>query len=289
MRSAQDMYDLILNTARSDERVRAVILNGSRANPNAAPDVFQDFDVVYLVTEVDSFRTDPDWIDVFGERMMMQLPEEMSDPPPADDGHYIYLIQFADGNRIDLGISPLDRMDEFIGDSLSVTLLDKDDVLPAFPEPNESDYLPKPPTAKTFADACNEFWWVSVYVAKGLWRVEIIYAKTMMDHYVRDMLMKMLNWYIGTKTDFKINPGKLGKHFERYLEPELWQLLLNTYASDDYDHTWDSLDAMTQLFRTTALAVAEHFGFDYNFQDDEKISAHLKHVRNLPKDATEMY
>ena len=51
MRSEQEMLDLILETARNDERIRAVIMNGSRANPNALRDPFQDFDIVYLVTE----------------------------------------------------------------------------------------------------------------------------------------------------------------------------------------------------------------------------------------------
>jgi aminoglycoside 6-adenylyltransferase len=35
MRSEQEMFDLILSTARTDPRIRAVIMNGSRANPNA--------------------------------------------------------------------------------------------------------------------------------------------------------------------------------------------------------------------------------------------------------------
>jgi len=39
-------------------RIRAVIMSGSRANPNARRDLFQDFDIVYLVTDVDSFRDD---------------------------------------------------------------------------------------------------------------------------------------------------------------------------------------------------------------------------------------
>ena len=38
MRSEREMYDLILGFARADERVRGVILNGSRANPNAPRD-----------------------------------------------------------------------------------------------------------------------------------------------------------------------------------------------------------------------------------------------------------
>ena len=46
---------------------------------------------------------------------------------------------------------------------------------------------------------------------------------------------------------------------------------------------------MCDLFRIAALRVAEHFGFDYPHNDDEKVSAHLRHARLLPRDATEIY
>jgi hypothetical protein len=39
MRSEREMLDMILNTPRSDERVRVVIImNGSRVNPFARPE-----------------------------------------------------------------------------------------------------------------------------------------------------------------------------------------------------------------------------------------------------------
>lgn len=66
MRSEQEMFDLILTTARQDDRVRAVVLNGSRANPNAKKDVLQDFDIVFIVRELQTFLADPSWIDRFG-------------------------------------------------------------------------------------------------------------------------------------------------------------------------------------------------------------------------------
>ena len=128
MRNEKEMYDLILGIAKSDERIRAVILNGSRANPNAASDVFQDYDIVYIVTEMVSFKSEPAWIDRFGEMMIMQLPDDMDDPPPGDNDSYGYLMQFADGNRIDLTLFPAARLDELGEDSLSVLLLDKDNL-----------------------------------------------------------------------------------------------------------------------------------------------------------------
>ena len=289
MRSEQEMLDLIISIAQGDERIRAVIMNGSRANPNAPRDIFQDFDIVYLVTNVASFKHNYEWIKRFGEMMIMQLPEDMQDPPPSNDGGFAYLMQFTDGNRIDLGIYPLAKLDERIKDSLSLLLLDKDGIIESFPPASESDYLPKPPSTKAFADCCNEFWWVCPYVAKGLWRGEIIYARYMLDQVVREELMKMLNWHIGLQTQFSLNPGKMGKYFQKYLEPELWELLLKTYAEADYDHTWQALFSMGYLFRRVAIPLAEHFGFDYPHGDDRRVSAHLAYVMSLPKDAQEMY
>lgn len=289
MRSEQEMLRLIVETAREDERIRAAVLNGSRANPNAPKDFFQDFDVVYFVTEMAPFIRNLEWIRRFGELMILQLPEEMQDPAPAMDEGYGYLMQFTDGNRIDLGIYPLTKIPEKVRDSLTVVLLDKDGIVPPLPPADESGYLPKPPTAKQFADCCNEFWWVSAYVAKGLWREQLPYARYILEVWTRDELTKMLGWYIGLKTGFAVNPGKLGKYFQKYLEPELWAMLLETYPDGSSEHTWDALFTMGELFRTAALRVSGHFGFQYNETEDRNMTAHLRHVRALPWDAKEMY
>ena len=217
MRSEQEMLELIVSIAENDDRIRAVIMNGSRTNPNARRDIFQDFDIVYLVTDVGPFRNDHAWINRFGAIMILQMPEAMENPPSLNDGHFTYLMQFTDGNRIDLTLFPIAKLHEFGRESLSLLLLDKDGIVEPFPAPSESDYLPIPPTAKAFSDCCNEFWWVCPYVAKGLWREEIIYAKHMLDQVIREQLMKMLTWHMGVKTQFLRSPGKLGKHLSSTL------------------------------------------------------------------------
>lgn len=289
MRSEKEMFDLILATAREDERIRAVMMNGSRANPNAPHDFFQDYDIVYFVTDAEPYTRNLEWIERFGEMMILQLPVDMADPPPVDVDGYCYLMQFADGNRIDLSIYPIGSLTKWEKDSQTIILLDKDDLFPDTPPASDRDYLPKPPTAKQFDDCTNEFWWVSPYAAKGLWRQEFAYARHMMDEYVREQLMKMLDWYIGIKYDFKVSPGKGGKYLERTLEPELWQTLLGTYADGTYEQSWQALFKMSELFRIIAQRVAKHFGYNYPQGDDDRVSAHLRHVKDLPRDAAEMY
>jgi aminoglycoside 6-adenylyltransferase len=235
------------------------------------------------------YRNNREFIRQFGDLMVMQIPEEMSDPPPANDGHFGFLMQFADGNRIDLGFHPIEHIDLDNVDSLTVVLVDKDNLLAGVPPPSEKDYLPEQPTAKLFSDCCNEFWWVCPYVAKGLWREELIYAKYMMDSVVRPELLKMMSWYFGKKTDFKLPSGKGGKNIKSHVDPSLWSKLEQTYPDADFRNIWASLFAMGDLFRIIANHVAQAFGFEYPESDDSNVSRYLERIRKLPKDATEIY
>ena len=289
MRSETEMLDLILTYAREHYEVRAVVMNGSRINPNAPKDPFQDYDIVYYVRSVEPFRRNMDVVRYFGEIMILQTPEDMSDPPPEGDGHYTYLMQFMDGNRIDLSFDGLHQTDVTLKDSLSLVLLDKDNLLGVLPPPSDAGYLPQPPTAKAFDDCCNEFWWLNVYVAKSLWRDELILAKYMFDTHMREQLLKMLHWYFGVQTGFQKSPGKLGKYLKGQLADELWNLLERTYADAQLDHSWEALFSMDDLFRRIATVVADHFGFNYPEQDDVRVSAFVRHIRSLPKDAKMIY
>ena len=289
MRSEKEMLDLILTFAREHDEVRAVVMNGSRVNPNAPKDRFQDYDIVYYVRSVDPFRRNMDVVKYFGEILILQTPEDMSDPPAEGDGHYTYLMQFMDGNRIDLSFYALNRVDVTIQDSLSLVLLDKDCLLGELPPPSDVGYLPQRPTAKAFDDCCNEFWWLNPYVAKGLWRDDLIYAKVMLDSYMREQLLKMLIWYFGVQTGFQRSPGKLGKYLKGQIDADLWALLERTYSDSQLVDIWEALFSMDDLFRRIAKVVADCFGFNYPEQDDARVSNYVRQVRWLPRDATEIY
>ena len=129
---------------------------------------------------------------------------------------------------------------------------------------------------------------MSVYAAKGLWRGELTYAHTMLDGYVRDQLMKMLEWYFGVKTGFNQSPGKYGKYLKHGLDEAEWQQLERTYAGADAEQIWSALFAMGGLFRQSAAVVAQKFGFAYPEQDDQRVSAFLHRIHDLPPDATDL-
>ena len=158
MRSEQQMMNLIMDTAKNDQRIRVVMMNGSRANPNAKKDIFQDFDIIYFVTRIRSFVSDHSWIRIFGDIMIMQMPKTHTLIPDEDDGSFTYLMQFTDGNRIDLSLVPIERIGLMERESQSRLLLDKDGVIEPLPPASDADFIVKQPTEKMFNDCCNEFW-----------------------------------------------------------------------------------------------------------------------------------
>lgn len=293
MRTEREMFDLILNIARKEERIRGVCINGSRTNPNVPKDIFQDYDIVYLVRELESFIEDKAWVDVFGERVMMQKPEELDRMIGKDSdmaGCYGYLIQFKDGNRLDLRLQTLDCMlGLYAEDKLTITLLDKDNALPEILPPSDIDYWVRKPTKELFYWCSNEFWWVLNNVAKGLWREEIPYVMDNLNFWIRPHLVTMLSWQAGLRENFSFSIGKSGKYLERYLSEDVWARFLHTYPSAGIQAIWDAVFIMCELFEETAKNVASELNFDYNLEDACNSMEYLKHVRQLPKDAKEVY
>lgn len=281
MRTEQEMLDLILNIAKKDERIRIVGLNGSRTNIKIPKDIFQDFDIVYIVTDVKSFVEDKNWIDIFGNRIIMQIPESLE-----ANNRFTYLMLFADGNRIDLRLIPFKEKDIYLTeDKLTMILLDKDNCLNYNLLASDEDYHVKCPSYKIFNDCCNEFWWVSTYIAKGLWRKEILYANYHIEECVRPMLIRMLEWEVGIKTNFNISTGKCNKYLKQYLTNKQWENLLCTYSNSNYTQCWHTLFSMSEMFCSTSKYVAQQLNFLYKTEEADNVKVFLKHIHQLPCDA----
>jgi aminoglycoside 6-adenylyltransferase len=283
MRTEQQMMDLILSVAKADERIRAVYMNGSRANPSIKKDDHQDYDIVFVVTETTSFIEDKNWLLLFGDPLIVQEPDSNDLGWGIDHDftrRYCWLMLFKDGTRIDLGIEIKEEAAKnFISDTLTAPLLDKDGILPKIPASNDSGYWIKPPAHEKYRGCCNEFWWCLNNVAKGIARDQLSYAMRMYLEIVHIELEKMIEWYIGTNNEFFIASGMWGKYFKKYLPNELYEMFSQTYSDGEYEHLWNAIFAACDLFHTLALAVAAHFGFDYRQDEEDGMREYLRMMR----------
>jgi aminoglycoside 6-adenylyltransferase len=271
--------DLILGAARADERIRAVLLSGSRANPAVPKDIYQDYDITYFVGDITPFYNNPAWVEErFGKPLIMQMPEAMR--YPVGDGNFNYMMIYPDGVRIDLSFVFKKYTDD--GEP-AVVLLDKDNgggFLPPLPDPGDGYWHIKQPSPLFYYSCCNNFWWCLNNVAKGIARDELPYVMHMLNVYVRSEMHDMINWYIGTRHGFNLSTGKDGKYFKKYLPSELYAQYAATYSGSGCDEVWAAVDTMCDLFHALALTVAAHFGFTYRQNEEDGIREYLKMVKD---------
>ena len=279
MRNSTEIYSLLEKITWQDNRILALYMNGSRVNPNVMQDDFQDYDVVFVVTETFSFINDKQWINNFGNPLYFQLPDENPNFPNDKENFYGYLVQFDDGVRLDIHIETLQHALENIKkDSLCKILIDKNNYLPAIPESSDKDYWVKKPTQEQFVACCNEFWWCTNNLAKGLARKEILYVQDMTNFVVRKELEKMLSWKVGIKTDFKVSVGKSAKYISKYLDKEIYENYLKTFFTCDIEAAWKSIFLMCDLFEKTALEVSSFLQYKYNKTECKNAKNYLEKI-----------
>ena len=167
MRTETEILNLLLQVAKT-LKVEAVALSGSRAEDRAPKDEFQDYDVVYIVDDLDNLTSDLAWLDQFGTRIIEQH--------NILGNRRLYLMLFEDGNRIDLTLCPKEHMQEWVDSEAGFTVLeDKKGIFETY-SPSPERFWIHPASETDFEKSCNEFWWVSAYVVKGIYRKQVIYA-----------------------------------------------------------------------------------------------------------------
>ena len=266
MRTEPEMLDLILQTAKS-LKVEAVALSGSRTEAQALKDEFQDYDVVYVVDDLDNLTIDLSWLDSFGTRIIEQH--------NVLGNRRLYLMLFQDGNRIDLTLCPKEHIQEWVDSEATYTVLeDKKGLFESY-SPNPQRYWISPATEKDFEKSCNEFWWVSAYVVKGICRNQVIYATDHLYSICQQELLKVLAWQVESDKG-TVDIGKNYKYLFQYLPTEKEKEFSNLLDFSSIEKITQSLFATIELFHQEAQSLAQKMGFDYDKEVAEKMIEYAK-------------
>lgn len=261
MRTETQMLDAILQTAKTLQ-VKAVAMSGSRTDTKAPKDEFQDYDVVYIVDDLDNLTSDLSWLDSFGKRII----EEHNVL-----GHRrLYLMLFEDGNRIDLTLCPKDHIQEWVDSEADYTVLKDEKGLFDSYTTSPQRYWTSPASPTDFEKACNEFWWVSAYVVKGIYRNQLIYAIDHLYGICQQELLKVLAWQVASDKG-TVDIGKNYKYLFQYLPAEKEKEFSNLLDFSSLDKITQSLFATMQLFHQEAQSLAHKMGFNYKKDVAEKM------------------
>ena len=261
MRTEIEMLDVILKTAETLQ-VAAIAMSGSRTDTKASKDEFQDYDVVYVVENLDELITDLSWLDQFGKRIIKQ---EVS------LGHRrLFLMLFEDGNRIDLTLCPKEHIKEWVDSEAGFTVLEDPEHLFEPYSQNLERYWTSPASAIEFEKVCNEFWWVSAYVVKGICRKQVIYATDHLYGICQQELLKVLAWQVASNRGV-VDIGKNYKYLFNYLPTEKGKEFSSLLDFSNSDKITQSLFDTMQLFHQEAQSLSQKMDFDYDKEVAEKM------------------
>ena len=279
MRNYDEMLELILQTARADDRIRAVTQEGSNVTPGAVRDQYSDFDITFFVSDIREFTNDRDYMNRFGEILILQRPDDWYEHPYDYNGreNYALLTQYKDGNRIDLTLVDVSNIKEQTKFTEPRTvLINKDDYPELVDIPSSEMFYITKPDEFEFFNTCNEFRWVSIYVTKGLCRRELNYAKRCMDVYMMDMFLKMLNWKVGIEHDFQVTTGANAKYLKKYLSEEEMRRFSGIFANGEYEDMWEKLFLFYDYFTELSVFVGGKLGFVVDLEETHNVRDFLE-------------
>ena len=268
MRTESEIIKSVLKYAETDDNVRAVI----RTDLLPQREYLYLYQFCFIVNDLSKYEDDRVFEKCFGERILLFRGDK--NYPEMFSNTKAHLMVYRDG--ITLVIHAMDCAtflqkyngnDEhdnvWIGETYQ-KILDKDDLLPKIERLTETQTIfASAPTEEEFIGTCNEFWWVLKTFAEYTLRKELLSAMYYLNVAVRDLLNRMLCWHIYLRNEKSVDMGILNSNFEKHLEKDLYQLYEKTYPDADYEHIWQALDAVTELWRRTGKAVAEKRGFQY--------------------------
>lgn len=288
---ANKIVEQLIRWADPQSLIRAVILTSSRAIPHASLDLFSDYDVILALQSIQPFYRDRTWLEAFGPVLALYR------DPLFDDGglkRSAYVVQYENGLKIDFSLWPVELLQrvskneqlpaEF--DAGYQVLVDKDHLTSGLKPPTYSAYIPTPPTEKDYLDLLEGFFLDTTYVAKFLWRDDMMAAKHILDHSLKqEHLRPMLEWHTEIDHQWSLKPGPYGRRLKQHLRPELWGEFECTYTGAGLEENWEALFRTIELMRRVATEVGERLGFKYPDELEQRVLNYLRKVRQLDRNA----
>lgn len=201
-----------------------------------------------------------------------------------------YVTQYENGLKIDFALWPVEVLERIVADPQLpdefdagyLVLLDKDHLTDGLKPPTYKAYIPKPPSEIEYLDAIEVFFLEAAYVAKYLWRDDIVAAKHVLDYYMKqEHLRLMLEWRIEIDHEWSVKPGPYGRNLKKWLRPDLWAELEGTYTGADLESNWQAMNNTITLFRKVAIEVGDLLKFPYPLDLDRRFMVYLQNIKRL--------
>ena len=259
MRTEQEVINQVLSYAVSVSGIQAVI----RTNLVPIRKYLYSYEFYFIVENIEDFEADETFEQCFGERILLYRGDH--NYPDMLDGMKAHLMVYKDGITLVINAITDEKFREKYGKKntenawISGTyevLLDKNRKYTDVGKTEEDLLFYEIPTVKDFEGCCSEFYWVLKTYAEYVLRGEIPAAMFYLNLSVRDVVNRMIRWYICLQNGKPVELGILDSYWERYLPGDMWLCYCETYACAEETSMWKALDAMAEVFHMAGERVA---------------------------------
>lgn len=284
MRTENEIIKNVLDVAEARENIRAVI----RTDLFLQREYLYSYQFCFIVNDLSEYEDDEAFKTCFGDRILLFRGDR--NYPEMFRNTKAHLMVYRDG--ITIVINAMDSatfLQKYNGDETHDNvwigetyqkLLDKDNLLSEIERLTETQTIfASAPTESEFNGTCNEFWWVLKTFAEYTLREELPSAMFYLNVAVRDLLNKMVSWYLYLRDGEPVDVGILNCRFEELLEEDLFLLYKKTYPDADYEHMWQAYTAVTELWNRLGRAVAEKRGFPYPKETEKNMLEFIRELR----------
>lgn len=278
----------VVRWAEAHPDVSAAWVTSTRARAGAA-DALSDYDVVFAVDDVHLYAADRAWLSPFGEVLALYQ-DPLHDALGLGFETFGVVTQFASGLHIDFTFWPTALLRHVVDEGLLPgdlddgyrVLFDRQGLAARLRTPTFQVFLPKRPDGELFARWVEEFYSDVPFVAKQLWRGELLPARWCLDADMRHVyLRQMLEWHAATESGWNKPTGWLGKGLKSRVAPEFWKALEATFVDARLTSNWQALFDTLDLFQAAGIEVAERLGFAYPLSLHERMTAFARRIQSL--------
>ncbi len=246
------VLEQILEWARHDDNIRALVLTGSLARGDGSFDALSDLDLELYLTDPTVLLEQDAWFLQFGEVLVVEALENPG-------WHPTRLVYYADG-KIDFMVAARDALVADVSyDRPFQVLIDKDDAGAAFRR-CPSEHL-DPPAATEFLRCINWFYAAVLMWAKCLRRGEPWAAK-MRDWDSKIELLRMLEWDHKARKGWEYDTWFNGMHLRDWMDPDLLARIEGCWSGFSTSDSLRALGESLALFDEVSTRTAAALGIE---------------------------
>lgn len=262
----------IVEWARAEANVLALVMTGSRARADGHVDEFSDFDLELIANSPEELVRDDAWLRGFG-RVLVYLPTIIKGPR-----HETRLVFYEGGCKVDFSLCGVERIREMADtgalDDLYErgyrVLIDKQGTTTNLPAPTGAFPIKPLPGQAEFSALVEEFWFEAAHIPRYLLRDELWVVK-FRDWTMKTLVLRMLEWRAVARNQQPVDVWHIGVHMKEWADADTWAEIHGVFSAYDARSSWDGLLATTRLFRRLAMETATAAGLVYPAAVDDAV------------------